>query len=208
MNTSRIVAGASLLALMLTSCSSTPPQATPSVSVPPAATQSPTPTPTPTLTRKANERGQIIKEIGESAGSRTNGQDAPPTLTFKVTSIKPIQCDMPYAVPPTGTLIAVALEVETTAEYSGPLTVNGQAGQISFGPHYWKGYADNGTRMNTVESNSLHNCMADRSRLLPDYIGKGEKLNGLVLLDVSSPSGEVAFDPSGSGGWIWKYPSA
>lgn len=208
MKTFRTIAVASLLALTLASCSSTPPQeATPSVSVPPAATQSPTPTATPTATRKANERGQIIKEVGEPA-SRTNVQNAPPTLTFKVTSIKPIECDAPYATPPMGTIIAIALEVATTSDFSGPLTVNGQEGQISFGAHYWKGYAANGTRMNTVESPSVQNCLADRSQVLPDYIGRGEHLNGLVLLDVTSPSGEVAFDPTGSGGWVWKYPSA
>ena len=128
-------------------------------------------------------------------------------MTFKVTSIRPIQCDAPYGTPPKGIALAIAIEVSTTPGFSGPLIVNGQEGQVSFGPHYWKGYASNGTRMNTVESSANRNCVADDSKLLPDYIGKGEQLNGLVVLDVSSPTGEVAFDPSGFGGWAWKYPS-
>lgn len=206
MNTSRIVAGAALLALLLTACSGPQPQAAPAVSVPPATTPSATPTPTPSSNE--NERGQLIKKIGETASLLTDGENTTPTLTFKVTSIKAIKCDAPYATPPNGTAIAVAVEVATTRTFSGPLAVNSQEGQISFGPHYWKGYAPNGTRMNTVESSVNRSCLADTTKLLPDYFGKGEKLNGLVILDVATPSGEVAFDPSGNGGWVWKYPSA
>lgn len=206
LNTSRIAIGTALLALTLTSCSAAPPQAAPEVSVAPAATSSATPT--PTASRNVNARGQLIKDIGQAATLLTDGENTAPTMTFKVTSIKPIKCDAPYATPPAGTILAIALEVTTTAGFSGPITVNGQEGQVSFEPYYWKGYAANGTRMNTVDSPSLQNCLADESQLLPDYIGKGEQLNGLVLLDVSSPSGEVALDQSGFGGWVWKYPSA
>lgn len=193
---------------MLTACSSPAPQAAPSVSVAPASTPTETATPTPTATRNENERGQLIKKIGETASLMTDGEGTPPTLSFKVTSIKPIKCDAPYASQPNGTVIAVALEIITTPKFSGPLEVNGQPGLISFGPYYWKGYAANGTRMNKVDSSVQHGCLADETRLLPDYFGKGEKLNGLVLLDVTSPSGEVAFDPEGFGGWVWKYPTA
>lgn len=208
MNTSRIVAGTALLALMLTSCSSPQPEAAPTVSVAPAATQSATPTPTPTATRNENERGQLVKKIGEPASLMTDEESDKPTMTFKVTSIKPIKCDAPYATPPNGTAIAVALEIITTPTFAGPLEVDGQPGMISFRPYYWKGYASNGTRMNTVDSHIMHGCLADETRLLPDYFGKGEKLNGLVILDVTTPSGEVSFDPNGNGGWVWKYPSA
>jgi hypothetical protein len=192
---------------MLTACSGPQPQAAPTVSVAPASTPSATPTSTPTATRNENERGQLVKKIGEAATLFTDGEDAPPTLTFKVTSIKPIQCDAPYATPPKGTAIAVALEIVTSPTFSGPLEVDGQAGMISFRPYYWKGYASNGTRMNTVESSVQQGCLADSTKLLPDYFGKGEKLNGLVVLDVTTPTGEVSFDPNGGGGWVWKYPA-
>jgi hypothetical protein len=159
----------------------------------------------PSATRNENSRGQLIKEIGEVAALTNEGV---PTMNFKVTSIKPIQCDAPYATPPNGMALAVAVEVETTPTFSGPLAVDGQEGQISFGSHYWKGYATNGTRMNNVGSSVEYNCLADKTQLLPDFFGKGEKLNGLVILDVTTPTGEVAFDPAGFGGWVWKYPSA
>lgn len=206
MNTSRIATAAALLAVTLTACSGPQPQAAPTVSVAPASTPSATPTPAPTP--KTNDRGQIIKKIGETATLMTDEESDEPTMRFKVTSIKPIKCDAPYATPPNGTALAVALEIVTTPTFEGRLEVNGQPGMISFSPYYWKGYAASGTRMNTVESSVKYGCLADATKLLPDHFGKGEKLNGLVILDVTSPNGEVSFDPEGFGGWVWKYPSA
>lgn len=209
MKTSRAVAGIILMGLALTSCSSSPaPQAAPTVSVPPAATETPSPTPTPSVTPNRNARGQIVKAIGEAATWKGDKSSPNPTMTFKVTSIQPITCDAPYGISPTGTMIAVNVEVATTGTFVGPLVVNGEEGIISFDSHFWKGYAANGTRMNAIDSSATSNCLTDRSKLLPSDIGKGEQLNGLVLLDVTSPSGEVSFDPYGTGGWVWKYPSA
>lgn len=213
MNTSRIAAGTALLALMLTACAGPQPQAAPtdstaSASTAPAPTPSATRTPTTRATGNENERGQVVKKIGEEAILVTDGYDAPPTLTFKVTSIEPIECDAPDATPPNGTALAVAVEVVTSSKFSGPLEVDGQTGMISFGPRYWTGYASNGTRMSTVESSVQHGCLADNTKLLPEYFGKGEKLKGLVILDVTAPTGEVSFAPNGIGGWVWKYPAA
>lgn len=206
MNTSRIVAGIALLALMLTACSGPQPQAAPTVSVAPASAPSARPTPNAAAAGNENERGQVVQEIGETAVLVTDGYDAPPTMTFKVTSIEPVKCDAPNAPRPHGIAIAVALEIVTSPTFSGPLVVNGQPGMISFRPHYWKGYASNGTQMNTVESSIEHGCLADRTKLLPDYFGKDRKLKGLVILDVGTPTGEVAFVPNGIGGWVWEYP--
>lgn len=207
MKNSALVAGALLTSTLLSACSPQEPQSAPPVSVAPAASVSPSSTPTPTPSRNENARGQLIKEVGETAGLLTSGDNTPPTLTFKVTSLKPIECDAPYTSPPNGTALAISIEATTTPQFSGPLKVNNEEGLVSFGSHYWKGYAANGTRMNTVESTAAQNCLADKTRLLPDYIGKGEQVNGLIILDVSSPAGEVSFDPSGFGGWVWKYPS-
>jgi hypothetical protein len=166
-------------AMLLTGCSSAETAASsatsedatpaPTVSVPPASpsaepAESSSAAPTP----NRNERGEIIKAIGENT-----------------------------------------LEIETTADFEGPIAVNGVPGQIGFGPSYWKGYADNGTRMNTVDSNINRTCLANEALLLPDYIGKGERLNGQVILDVTTPTGTIVYSPDGGGsGWVWKYPSA
>lgn len=194
--------------LLLTACSGPQPHVAPTVSIAPAPTPGATPTRTPAAADNENERGQLVKKIGEEAILVTDGYDAPPTLTFKVVSIKPIKCDGPNATRPNGTPIAVALEIVTSPTFSGPLEVDGRTGMISFRPHYWTGYASNGTRMSTVESSVEHGCLADKTTLLPGYFGKGENLTGLVILDVATPTGEVSFAPNGVGGWVWKYPAA
>lgn len=206
MNTSRIAAGTALLALTLTACAGPQPQAAPTVSVAPVSAPSATPTPKAAAAGKENERGQVVLKIGETAVLVTDGYDAPPTMRFKVTSIEPIECDAPDAPRPRGTAMAVALEIVTSPTFSGPLVVNGKPGMISFRPHYWKGYASNSKQMNTVESPIEHDCLADRTKLLPDYFGKDRKLDGLVILDVTTAAGEVAWIPNGIGGWALAYP--
>ena len=206
MKTSRVVTGTALLALMFTACASPQPQAAPPIGVAPASTPSATPYPKVAAAGNENERGQVVQEIGETAVLVTDGYDAPPTMTFKVTSIEPVECDAPDAPSPQGTAVAVSLEIVTSPTFSGPLVVNGQPGQISFRPHYWKGYAANGEQMDTVGSSIEHGCLADKTKLLPDYFGKDRKLNGVVILDVTTPTGEVAWIPNGIGGWAWEFP--
>lgn len=143
-----------------------------------------------------------MKAIGEEAswGYEKTGIG----LRFKVTSIEAIECDG-YGAQPTGTALAVALEIATEPDFLGPISVNDVPDQISFQPHYWRGYEPDGTRMNSVDTGIGQNCLADRSRLVPGYFGKGEKIKGLVILDVSTPTGTIVADPAGGGGWAWNY---
>lgn len=194
-------------AFMLAGCSNSgPAEVKPTLSVEPAQTSSPTPSPTSTIA--SNDRGNIPKKAGELAGAGgTSLADA--SLKFKVTSIEAITCDAPYATPPTGTALAVAIEVETTPGFEGGLNVNGAPGLTSFDAYYWKGYAANGTRMNKIDTTAAQNCVADEGRLLPSSIGKGEKATGIVVLEVTTPTGSIAYDGAGmiTGGWEWQYPA-
>lgn len=194
-------------ALLLTGCSgSAEPEAQPTLSVEPAEVATGQPSPTSTVI--TNARGNIQKKVGELAGAgSTTLADA--TLKFKVTSIEPITCDAPYATPPTGIALAVAIEVETMPNFEGGLNINGAPGLTSFDSHYWKGYASNGTRMNKIDTTAAQNCVADQGRLLPSSLGKGEKATGIVILEVTTPTGSVAYDGAGmiSGGWEWEYPA-
>ncbi|WP_140394983.1 hypothetical protein [Arthrobacter sedimenti] len=202
-------------ALLLTGCSSAETAASsedatpaPTVSVAPASPSAePEDSATAAPTPERNERGDIIKTIGENGGWKAV-EGGPNTINFKVTSIAPAVCDNPYPGEANGIPMAVTLEIETTADFEGPISVNGVPGQISFSPYYWKGYADNGTRMNTVDSNINKTCLANEALLLPDYVGKGEKLNGQVILDVTTPTGTISYSPDGGSGWVWEYPSA
>lgn len=190
--------------MVLSSCSSSPQaEAPPSLSVAPAQTAA-TPTASAAVTKTA--RGNVQKKIGETALAGKSAADA--TMKFKVTSIEPITCDAPFATQPTGTALGVAIEVETTADFEGGLNVNGAPGLTSFDAHYWKGYAANGTRMNKIDTVAAQNCVADEGRLLPSSLGKGERASGIVVLEVTSPTGILAYDGAGAvnNGWEWNYP--
>ncbi|MFJ6415885.1 hypothetical protein [Paeniglutamicibacter sp. NPDC091659] len=197
---------AMLSALILTGCSSAstappttaghlPASTAPTGSAPSAALPSPT--------RNTNERGQLVKKLGETGG--IPGEDGELDLKFAVTKFEFVKCSK-YAGDLNGRALAAHVEVETTGDYEGPLDVNGAPGFIGFGAYYWRGYEPDGTRMNDLNSTAIQNCFESKAKLLPDYIGKGEKAKGMVLIDVTTKSGEVAFDPYGDGGWVWEYP--
>ncbi|MGG5173887.1 hypothetical protein ACQQCD_02545 [Pseudarthrobacter sp. J1763] len=63
--------------------------------------------------------------------------------------------------------------------------------------------------MNTLSSSATINCYADQSRYLPNSIGKAEKVVGDVILDVTSPSGSIAYSiagfAGGASGWEYAY---
>lgn len=207
-----LLLSAILVGALLTACgSTTAPAATVTVTATePAApstasSQSEAPDvvlPSPTSAR--NDRGQLAKKAGESAGA--TGENGELVLEFTVMGFEFVKCTNEYAGDLNGQALAAHLEVETTADFEGPLVVDGAEGMITFGAYEWKGYEPDGTRMSDLNSDAIQNCMDSRAGLLPDYIGKGEKAKGIVLLDVTSKSGEVVFDPFGDGGWAWKYP--
>lgn len=207
----KIFAVAALSALILTGCSSTPEATTSATS---ASTTSAAPSssepassapnavfPTPTL--RLNDRGQLPKKLGEAAA--IVGDDGERELEFTVTGFEFVKCSK-YAGDLNGHALAAHVEVKTTGDFYGPIDVNGVPGLISFEAYYWRGYESDGTRMNDLNSSTIQNCFDSRAKLLPDSIGKGEKAKGMVLLDVTTKTGEVAFDPYGDGGWVWKYP--
>lgn len=203
--------------LLLTGCAgATQSEAQPTSSVespktsspaPSQETSSPVPSPSPTGP-VTNARGNIPKKVGEIA--RAGGKTIETaTLKFRVTSIEAITCDAPYAQQPAGTALAVALEVETTPDFKGAVSVNGVPSLTSFSSYHWKGYTSNGTRMNQLDTVAGQNCVADTTRLLPSSMGKGEKAAGIVVLEVTTPTGSISYDGAGlvSGGWEWEYPA-
>lgn len=186
---------------MLAGCASPQAATPPSVSVDPAATATPKATPTKAPT---NSRGNVAKKIGEVAylGS---ADGKPSGFNFKVTSIEKAICDNPYPTEPKGTLVAITIEAETTADFRGIYDEDNP--MVDFNPHGWRAYASNGTRMNEVATAASYGCYADQAKYLPANMGKGEKVNGVVVLDLTTPSGQVAYSLTGfaTGGWEYEY---
>ncbi|MGG5752771.1 hypothetical protein ACQ3I4_09115 [Zafaria sp. Z1313] len=196
------------LGLMLTGCAAaTPPVVTVTVTAPPSEISSASESPEaaqPSPSSSLNDRGQLPKRVGQSGGISSEGGKQ--LLDFTVTGFEFVECTNSYAGDLNGRALAVMVEVATAAEFEGPLVVNGAEGMISFDAYYWRGYGPDGTRMSGLDSEAIQNCMDSDKDLLPSYIGKGEKAKGLVLLDVTSDTGEVAFVPYDTGGWVWEYP--
>lgn len=204
----KLFAVASLSAFILTGCSSPSAETQPATSAAPTSSAPTSAAPTAVLpmpTLKLDDRGQLPVNLGEN--TTYLGADGNVVLKLKVTKFEFVKCSQ-YAGDLNGRALAAHVEMETSSDFEGPTSVDGEPGLIAFGAYYWRGYEPDGTRMNEVDSTTIQNCFDSKSKLLPDYIRKGEKAKGMVLLDVTTKTGEVAFDPYGDGGWVWEYPGA
>lgn len=196
--------------LLVASCADTPTATPSSFSVEPAgaASASESATASPSPTRNENDRGDLIKEIGEPAGISADPEDEN-WVQFKATSIAEAVCTSEYAEPPAegNHLLQIDLEVETTKAMREALEESGTSPAVLTFNTGWFAYASNGTTMNSVDSMAAYSCLDEGDRI-PDMIGPAEKVVGSVVLEVSDSTGEVAWRPwygGGSLGWTWAY---
>lgn len=194
-----------ITSLALASCS-VPSEPTSSGTTAPEAVSSGTTASEATASESAstttNDRGNLPKKTGETAAI---GGDTIETaaVKFKVTGIKPFKCTYPVDVPGNGQMMAVTVAVETGKDLAERMGTD----QLSFNPTGWRGYTADGTRMNTMSSDLVYNCVTDRSALLPD-IGPAEKASGIVLLDAPKWPKSISFSfPQQEGGWEWEVPA-
>ena len=193
-------ASLAFVVLALTSCSGSDPVATPSTpSVEPATKEVETAKPEPTR----STRGNIIKQIGEPAGVRLEEGSNDWALSFTVTNVEvDPACTSTYpSESVNGHVLALTIEAATAPE---PEFGNSGMTGVSFHPFHWKGFAPNGTTVNTVYSSAADNCMSEMEKM-PTDIGAGEKVVGKVLLDVPDTTGTVAYSWGGTTGWEWEY---
>lgn len=191
----------------LTSCASEPASETSSAPAPTVETvQEPeTPSPTPPA---LNDRGDIIKEIGESAGAFDGSIDHQ-WLEFTVTEIKEVECTHTYGqeqlTNSENQIIGVQIEGSTAPSMKDvDFGLDDIQPVVNFG-YDWLGFDSSDIRMNDVNSDTTLNCLEDGS-VLPFEIGPGEKFSGMALVEVSDRVGEIAFRPWWlDGGWTWSY---
>ncbi|WP_029145572.1 hypothetical protein [Microbacterium luticocti] len=175
---------------------------TDSVQTPDAAT-APSPTPSnsslfgDTVT---NDRGNLVKKIGQIAGTGSVDDPDVITSTFAVTDIVvDRKCTDEFAEKPqNGHYVAVHLNVETTkdlAKEDYPV--------VGFDAGYWQAYDAKGTRVNDPLGNAF-TCLAS-SEQLPGEIGPAQSVSGWIVLDVPTTHGAVVLAPYGATGWEWDY---
>lgn len=211
MNRAVIGTVAVIAALLVTGCAaSEPPKdsgkkpATGSVVTPepePTATAADTPAPDSEFGEtKMSSRGNMIKQIGQLAGTGISGDASVIGSRFVVTDIVlDPKCDTGWADPPAnGHYLAVHLNVETTPELA-----QSDYPEVWFTAHDWQAYDPDGKRLNDPVGNAW-SCMSEASTL-PESIGPGQSVSGYIVLDVAATTGAVALVMGPSVGWEWEY---
>jgi hypothetical protein len=171
----------------------------------PEPSETPTPTPTPTPESEfgeaiKNERGNLVKEIGQLSGlSASDGSDAY-VARFIVTEIKPDpKCNSGFVEEPkNGHFLLININVETTPELAKE-----EYPSLSFDNFQWQAYDKNGKRVNDPVGTS-YSCL-DAGDMLPNQIGPAQSASGNVVLDVPTTSGSIALTMGGPTGWEWTY---
>jgi hypothetical protein len=208
MNRIAPVATASVaLVLILAGCSSAKPDDTGRLpDTAPVATADPTPE--PTATPKDSEfgeavtssRGNLVKEIGQLAGTSSGTTDVV-TSRFAVTDIVlDRECTSGFAeAPVNGHYLGIHLNVETTPELA-----QDDFPWVSFTQYDWQAYDADGKRLNDPVANAW-SCL-DPGEQLPAQIGPGQNVSGWIVLDVAATTGAVVLTMAGSPtGWEWAY---
>ncbi|NCD18815.1 MAG: hypothetical protein EOL89_02350 [Actinobacteria bacterium] len=184
--------------------------AEPSETTTPKPSETPTPEPTtPEQTEESvygesvtSERGNLVKEIGQVAGTVTDTGET--LMQFTITAIEPnFECNSGYSEPPAnGNFIAVTMDIQTTAALA----------QVEDMPYYtfseydFKVIGPDGTRENDSTGNAFM-CL-DSADSLPSQIGPGEHVVGKVVLDSKYTSGALVLSPGwmwGTGAWEWVF---
>ncbi len=211
-----VISLAAATGLLVTSCGGgdAAPAAPSSFSVEPAggetASAAASASASPTATAKKNDRGDLVKDIGEVAGwSNPDKPEQENWAQFKVTGIKEAVCTSDYPEEPAkgNYLLQVDLEVETKKAMRDLFEEAEASPTALMFNSDWHAYASNGTTMNGIDSVATYMCL-DSEDQIPDMIGPAEKAVGSVVLEVSDASGEVAWRPwfgGGETGWTWAY---
>ncbi|RZU30475.1 hypothetical protein [Blastococcus saxobsidens] len=150
-----------------------------------------------------NERGNIVKAIGEEGG--LTGPDGDPVLTFAVDSITPdVQCTEDYASPPeNGHLTAVQLRVATAPGVSAE-----DLGFLSVSAYDWNFIGADGVTVTNLDTIATYSCLAQGALFPSDTLRPGSQYAGTLLLDLPAPSGTLVYSPSSvydGSGWEWQF---
>lgn len=148
-----------------------------------------------------NARGNLVKQLGQLAGT-TSSKDAGVTLSqFTITGIEPgFKCTSKYADPPAnGTFIAITMDIQTAPELA-----QDDYPYFDVSANDFKVISPDGTRENDSVGKG-YMCL-NESEALPDQIGPGEHVTGKLVLDSANTNGSIVFSPFNiSTGWEWGF---
>lgn len=200
------VLGIALLGLGLAGCSSAEAEAEPPApNVVPATSDSTVTDSAPSGDNKS-ERGNIIKQVGQSARLTSMDNPSEMLVNFAVQelTVDPT-CTTPYAeAPENGHFVTVDIAAET-----GPAAVFDKLdyfGDFTFNSGLWKFITPQGTTVNSIATTPAYSCLTEQETL-PAMIGPAEKATGKIVLDVPTTKGTLIFsDMLAQESWEWQVP--
>jgi len=193
-------------AVLLAGCAAAAPTQPDADHVPdtaPVATPTPTPTAEPDPTygdRVINERGNLVKEVGQLAGISLSDDADVAIVQFAVTDlVVDVPCTREFAEPAkNGHYVGIHLSVETT-----PALAQEDVPSISFSEWAWIAFDAAGKRVNDPLGNAWW-CLDTGDQLPPD-IGPAQSVSGWVVLDLPTDTGAVVLTHGTTTGWEWAY---
>jgi len=146
-----------------------------------------------------SERGNVIKKVGE--GANITNKDGEELIVFGVDSIEldPGCTNAEAMEPENGHFLVVSMTAETGPSFEG------------YEVHLandWKVIAENGTTVNSDPHTYAATTCMNSTETIPLNIGRSEKLNGKVVLDVPVEAGYLVLSIATGDGWEWQFPES
>jgi hypothetical protein len=202
-NRRRFLLPALLAAVALSACSARATDA-PALNVP-VASEAPAaaedgPAGPATPVGNMSERGNVIKQLGETGGFGPTQDNI--AVTFAVDKITvDAKCTAQYAQKSEhGHFVKVDLRAETKSTMP-PNMGYGVSG------YEFTTVGEDGITEQTLVTGPAFSCL-DESEQFPATLNPGSKYRGSIVLDTKNPEGVLVFRPmfmGGAGGWEWAY---
>lgn len=171
----------------------------------PPTTTSAGETTTPPSGPVLNERGNIVKALGEEGGFTPAQGSTDRFLTFAVDAVTPdVPCtgDYPQA-PENGHLVRVDLRASTSASAT-PTDLAG----ISFYAANWQFIGSDGVTVSgqTLATVGAFSCLPTSEQFTTDPLAPASQYRGAVVIDAPEAHGTLVYRPAFmQGGWEWTF---
>lgn len=149
-----------------------------------------------------NERGNLVKALGEEGGFCADADCAEPMLvTFTVDAITvDPDCNSGYPQPAeNGHLIAISLRAATSAELTPDAFV-------SFSASDFKVIGPDGLTVSSLGTAAAYSCLDQADMFEPGPLGPGQQYAGQIVVDSPTATGSLVYaPPAAQGGWEWHF---
>lgn len=172
--------------------------------LPPEATATAEPAEPTTEGPQLNERGNIVKALGEEGGF--TGPDGERLLSFAVDAIQPAECTAEwreYGSPSqNGHLMEVRLRVSTAPELAQDQALS----YFTVSSYDFDYIGPDGVTVSAVDSPATYGCLPQNAMFTQNPLGPGQQFVGSIVVDVPAPSGTLIYRPAvASNGWEWQF---